>query len=167
MGFKLRGSMTVIFSANLYFHIFQYKYQPIPPLANLNTQPTNPLVLNWYQYICQCRYRYLKHCIGSISIGLSILQACIGIGVGNNLQHYNPPPWLHNTHSLSIYFPVSYDRCDTVSNIFTHIWEIYYWIFERYIRNSLTQSIFELEKCSFFLMGQNFARNWLVPLSGC
>ena len=30
---------------------------------------------------------------------------------------------------------------------------------------ALTRSIFDLEKCSFFWTGQNFARNWLVMLS--
>ena len=37
----------------------------------------------------------------------------------------------------------------------------------RFKKNALTQLTFELEKCSFFWMGQNFARNWLVPWSGC
>ena len=33
---------------------------------------------------------------------------------------------------------------------FAHIWEIYYRNFEGFIKNALTWSIFELEKCSFF-----------------
>ena len=36
---------------------------------------------------------------------------------------------------------------------------------DKKISPSLTRSIFELKKCSFFSMGQNFARNGLVPLS--
>ena len=39
------------------------------------------------------------------------------------------------------------------------LWKIY--------KNALTLPIFELEKYSFFKMGQNFARNWLLPLSEC
>ena len=39
---------------------------------------------------------------------------------------------------------------------FVHIWEIYYWNFERFIQNALTRSVFELEKCSFFLNGSEF-----------
>ena len=39
--------------------------------------------------------------------------------------------------------------------------------FRDFLWNALTLSIFELEKHSFFLIGQNFARNWLVPLSEC
>ena len=38
----------------------------------------------------------------------------------------------------------------TFWKIFAHIWEIYSWKFERFIKNALTRSIFELEKCSFF-----------------
>ena len=40
--------------------------------------------------------------------------------------------------------------------LFAHIWEIYYSNFERFIKNDLTRSIFELEKCSFFLNGSEF-----------
>ena len=39
---------------------------------------------------------------------------------------------------------------------FAHIWEIYYRNFEGFIKNALTRSIFELEKCSFFLNGSEF-----------
>ena len=48
-------------------------------------------------------------------------------------------------------------------------------VFERFVtknlrdlkKNALTRSVFELEKFSFFLNWSEFARNWLVPLSGC
>jgi len=53
-------------------------------------------------------------------------------------------------------FNNTYDACDTVSNIFAYIWEIYYGNFEGFIKNALTRSIFELEKCSFFLNGSEF-----------
>ena len=43
---------------------------------------------------------------------------------------------------------------------FAHIWEIYYWNFERFIINALTRSIFELEKCSLFLNGSEFRHDW-------
>ena len=36
------------------------------------------------------------------------------------------------------------------------IWEIYFWKFERFTKNALTRSVFELEKCSFFLNGSEF-----------
>ena len=39
---------------------------------------------------------------------------------------------------------------------FAHICEINYGYFEGFIKNSLTRSIFELEKCSFFLNGSKF-----------
>ena len=37
-----------------------------------------------------------------------------------------------------------------------HILEIYNGNFEGFIKNALTWSIFELEKCSFFLNGSEF-----------
>ena len=40
--------------------------------------------------------------------------------------------------------------------VLVRIWEIYYWKFERFTKNALTRSIFELEKCSFFLNGSEF-----------
>ena len=39
---------------------------------------------------------------------------------------------------------------------FAHIWEIYYRKFERFTKNAVTRSVFELEKCSFFLNGSEF-----------
>ena len=39
---------------------------------------------------------------------------------------------------------------------FAHISEIYYGNFEGFIKNHLTRSIFELEKCSFFLNGSEY-----------
>ena len=34
------------------------------------------------------------------------------------------------------------------------------WKFERFIKNALARSVFELERCYFILNGQNFTRNW-------
>ena len=45
-----------------------------------------------------------------------------------------------------------HDSHGTVSNIFGLYWEILYWIFEIFAKNALTQSIFEVEKCSFFTL---------------
>ena len=43
----------------------------------------------------------------------------------------------------------NHDGGETVSNPF-RIWEIYFWNFEKFIKNAQTLSIFELEKSSFF-----------------
>ena len=37
--------------------------------------------------------------------------------------------------------------------------QIYIWIFVDFLKTSLTWSVFELETCSFFQMGQNFGGN--------
>ena len=50
------------------------------------------------------------------------------------------------------------DRCDTVSQIFVYIWGIYYWNIDRYFKNAITWSIFELEECSFFLNMSEFCK---------
>jgi len=60
--------------------------------------------------------------------------------------------------------PSHYERCLKTSiiamglfqTVLVPIWEIYYWKFERFTKNALTRSIFELEKCSFFLNGSEF-----------
>ena len=51
-------------------------------------------------------------------------------------------------------FNNTHDGFDTVLNIFCP----YLRDFEGFIKNALTRSIFELEKCFFFFMVQNFAR---------
>ena len=35
--------------------------------------------------------------------------------------------------------------------IFAHIWGISYWNVERFFQNAFTRSIFDIEKCSFFI----------------
>ena len=35
-------------------------------------------------------------------------------------------------------------------------YKIYYWKFEKFMKNALTRSIFEVEKCSFFINGSEF-----------
>ena len=49
-----------------------------------------------------------------------------------------------------------HDSHRTVSNILARIWEIYSWKLERFTKNALTRSVFELQKCSFFLISQIF-----------
>ena len=72
-------------------------------------------------------------------------------------------------HTLSIKLSTwRWDQQDKITDIayWWYYMEIYYWTFERFFKNALTRSIFELKTTFFFQMGQNFARNWLVSLSG-
>ena len=49
--------------------------------------------------------------------------------------------------------------------VLVRIWEIYYWKFERFTKNALTRSIFELEKCSFFLNGSEFRQKLIGTIT--
>ena len=50
----------------------------------------------------------------------------------------------------------THDGCDTVSDVFCPHLRDFYGNFKEFIKIALTPSIFELEKCSFFLNGSEF-----------
>ena len=66
---------------------------------------------------------------------------------------------------ISLMVKSIHDSLLTVWNILVPIWEIFYGKHKKFIKSALFRSIFEQQKCSFSSMGQNFTRNWLVPLS--
>ena len=49
--------------------------------------------------------------------------------------------------------------------VLVRIWEIYHWKFEIFTKNALTWSIFELEKCSFFLNGSEFRQKLIGTIT--
>ena len=74
------------------------------------------------------------------------------ISLSLSLYHFRfiPIPLSQSLNPYS-FIPIPLSHVIPFQTFFAHIWEIYYWNFERFIKNALTRSLFELEKCYFWL----------------